>query len=331
MSFTKQVTFSEPVQQVLNDAVSLPKLEMEDSLTFTRIETPVDQKKKPDSGSKPINKQKLKKRQTVTKSQKLERRNARLSNEIIVTRKNIDEDGKRKEIKNYAPYQNRQRPGRTTSEPLQSKIIIIQRQLEGKESDKKQKRKTALKTKGKKNLITASKQHKRILDLTDKMAEIRLKEAELRSEISSEISTVSSSFSSRASTTRPNTSEDWERVSSAVGVCSGLHGKEESVEEELRLISGLGAYIPRLEDKITNVDKLAHNYAMTRELRNTIHQHMISRSYSYSYFNAIPPYKKKKEKPRKAKLFFNRKVYEDKITVLDFSKKLKSKPPVKAF
>ena len=68
-------------------------------------------------------------------------------------------------------------------------------------------------------------------------------------------------------------------------------------------------------------DKLAHKYNMTRELRNTIHEHMITRSYSFSYLNIIPPYAPKKAKPQKTKQIFSRLVYEDKIGVVDFKKK----------
>ncbi|XP_032237725.2 uncharacterized protein LOC116618308 [Nematostella vectensis] len=82
-----------------------------------------------------------------------------------------------------------------------------------------------------------------------------------------------------------------------------------------------------IDEKKRRAENLAKKYQFTRELRNTIHEHMISRSYSYSYNIIIPPYKHKKEKSQKSKVSFNRAVLEDKIKVTEFSKKFGSSKP----
>ena len=327
MSLTKQVNFIEHVSPALAEQLHQPKV-ADDSLKFTRLETPVmdvlDEKR--GSGPKKVRKQRTTKKRKPTELQKLRAEKRRLSQELRITRKGINEDSKRKASENYSPFGNRNRLAKSTSE-LQSKMVQLENQIGRKESAKKDRKKKKVGTKLKKTLIAAGRQHEHILELSDKMVKIQLNEADLRGEIANDISARSSlsPISSRSSSARPGNSEDWDRVPSATGSCADSE-HEGGGEDEIRLVSGLGAYAPTLEEKIAKADKMAHNYAMTRELRNTIHEHMISRSYSHSYLSIIPPYKKKKEKPRKTKMFFNRNVYEDKITVLDFSKKLRTKP-----
>jgi len=308
MSATKkQVRFSETGGR--NTSLS-------ETLTSQKIETS-------HSETSSNNKRKKKKKKTQLQILKAEKR--KLKRDLKDTRKGILEDNERKASPDYTPYENRQRLARTTGDNL-SKLQQLESKITTKEKANKMKIQRKLHTKLKKRSIRADKQHSRLIEMTSKMERMKLGEEELRAEITRELRESEETLPAVESTIhlppinmiRAN-SADWVKLSSSKREAST---SDCGIDEDSRPASVLSESAIQLSpsEKRIVADKLSHKYDMTRELRNTIHEHMISRSYSFSYFNIIPPYKRRKPKPQKTKQAFNRMVYEDKIGVVAFSK-----------
>lgn len=308
MSATKkQVRFSETGGR--NTSLS-------ETLTSQKIET---------SHSETSSNNKRKKKKKKTQLQILKAEKKKLKRDLKDTRKGILEDNERKASPDYTPYENRQRLARTTSDNL-SKLQQLESKITTKEKVNKMKIQRKLHTKLKKRSIRADKQHSRLIEMTSKMERMKLGEEELRAEITRELRESEETLPAVESTIhlprinmiRAN-SADWVKLSSSKREAST---SDCGIDEDSRPASVLSESAIQLSpsEKRMVADKLSHKYDMTRELRNTIHEHMISRSYSFSYFNIIPPYKRRKPKPQKTKQAFNRMVYEDKIGVVAFSK-----------
>lgn len=308
MSATKkQVRFSETGGR--NTSLS-------ETLTSQKIET---------SHSETSSNNKRKKKKKKTQLQILKAEKKKLKRDLKDTRKGILEDNERKASPDYTPYENRQRLARTTSDNL-SKLQQLESKITTKEKVNKMKIQRKLHTKLKKRSIRADKQHSRLIEMTSKMERMKLGEEELRAEITRELRESEETLPAVESTIhlprinmiRAN-SADWVKLSSSKREAST---SDCGIDEDSRPASVLSESAIQLSpsEKRIVADKLSHKYDMTRELRNTIHEHMISRSYSFSYFNIIPPYKRRKPKPQKTKQAFNRMVYEDKIGVVAFSK-----------
>jgi len=308
MSATKkQVRFSETGGR--NTSLS-------ETLTSQKIET---------SHSETSSNNKGKKKKKKTQLQILKAEKKKLKRDLKDTRKGILEDNERKASPDYTPYENRQRLARTTSDNL-SKLQQLESKITTKEKANKMKIQRKLHTKLKKRFIRADKQHSRLIEMTSKMERMKLGEEELRAEITRELRESEETLPAVESTIhlppinmiRAN-SADWVKLSSSKREAST---SDCGIDEDSRPASVLSESAIQLSpsEKRIVADKLSHKYDMTRELRNTIHEHMISRSYSFSYFNIIPPYKRRKPKPQKTKQAFNRMVYEDKIGVVAFSK-----------
>ena len=311
MSATKkQVRFSETDKSSTS---------LSETLTSQKIETP-------HSATSANNKRKKKKKKTQLQILKAEKK--KLKRDLKDTRKGILEDNERKASPDYTPYENRQRLARTTSDNL-SKLQQLESKITTKEKANKMKNQRRLHTRLKKRSISADKQHSRLIKMTSKMERMKLGEEELRAEITREVGESEENLPAVESTIhlpRINmitaNSADWVKLSSSKREASTSHGGIEDDQEDSRPASVLSESAIQLSPSKKKIvaDKLSHKYDMTRELRNTIHEHMISRSYSFSYFNIIPPYKRRKPKPQKTKQAFNRMVYEDKIGVVAFSK-----------
>lgn len=310
MSATKkQVRFSETGGR--NTSLS-------ETLTSQKIETS-------HSETSSNNKRKKKKKKKKTQLQILKAEKKKLKRDLKDTRKGILEDNERKASPDYTPYENRQRLARTTSDNL-SKLQQLESKITTKEKANKMKIQRKLHTKLKKRSIRADKQRSRLIEMTSKMERMKLGEEELRAEITRELRESEETLPAVESTIhlppinmiRAN-SADWVKLSSSKREAST---SDCGIDEDSRPASVLSESAIQLSpsEKRIVADKLSHKYDMTRELRNTIHEHMISRSYSFSYFNIIPPYKRRKPKPQKTKQAFNRMVYEDKIGVVAFSK-----------
>lgn len=308
MSATKkQVRFSETGGR--NTSLS-------ETLTSQKIET---------SHSETSSNNKGKKKKKKTQLQILKAEKKKLKRDLKDTRKGILEDNERKASPDYTPYENRQRLARTTSDNL-SKLQQLESKITTKEKANKMKIQRKLHTKLKKRSIRADKQRSRLIEMTSKMERMKLGEEELRAEITRELRESEETLPAVESTIhlppinmiRAN-SADWVKLSSSKREAST---SDCGIDEDSRPASVLNESAIQLSpsEKRIVADKLSHKYDMTRELRNTIHEHMISRSYSFSYFNIIPPYKRRKPKPQKTKQAFNRMVYEDKIGVVAFSK-----------
>ena len=289
------------------------------TLTTQKIET---------SHSETSSNNKRKKKKKKTQLQILKAEKKKLKRDLKDTRKGILEDNERKASPDYTPYENRQRLARTTSENL-SKLRQLEDKITTKEKANKLKIQRRLHTKLKKRTIRADKQHSRLIKMTSKMERLKLGEEELRAEITREVRESEENLPAveptvrlpRLNMIRAN-SADWVKLSSGKREASTSDCGVEGYQEDSRPASVLSESAMQLSssEKRIVADKLSHKYDMTRELRNTIHEHMISRSYSFSYFNIIPPYKRRKPKPQKTKQVFNRLVYEDKIGVVAFSK-----------
>lgn len=312
MSATKkQVRFSESVGK------SAP---LRETLTTRQLET-----RNSDTSSNHKKKRKGKKK---TQLQKLKAEKKKLQRDLKDTKKGILEDNERKASATYTPYENRQRLARATSDQL-SKLQQLEGKIMTKEKTNKMKVQNRLHTKLKKKTIRADKQHSRLIKMTSKLERMKLGEEELRAAIARELRESEENLPATEPTIRlprinmiDANSANWTRLSSSKSEASISDCGTDGEQEESRPASVLSESAIQLspsEKKIV-ADKLAHKYDMTRELRNTIHEHMISRSYSFSYFNIIPPYKRRKPKPQKTKQAFNRMVYEDKIGVMAFSK-----------
>ena len=304
-STKKQVRFSENVGGDLSEA-----------LTLRHIETPSSDT----SSSSHKNRKKKKK----TKLQVLKAETKKLQKDLKSTKAGILEDNDRKASPSYTPYENRQRLARTASDKL-SKLQQLEGKIATKEKANKQKVERKLTARLKKRSIRADKQHSRLIKMTSKLERMKLGEEQLRGEIDRELRegagnpfvTELKQIPLSLPRIRSADSAEWIKLSASIP-----EHRLDSGEEDSRPTSVLSESAINLtpSGKKIAADKLAHKYDMTRELRNTIHEHMISRSYSFSYFNIIPPYKRQKPKPQKTKQFFNRLVYEDKIGVMAFNK-----------
>ena len=308
MSLTeKQVRFSE------NDGRSTSLSQI---LSLRHIETP---------NSDTSSGHKKRKNKKKTKLQLLKAEKRKLQKDLKGTKVGILEDNERKASPSYTPYENRQRLARTASDTL-SKLQQLEGKITTKEKANKQKIQRKLTTKLKKRSFKADKQHGRLIKMTSKLERMKMGEEELRAEITRELregaengTGLSDVEQSPVRLPRINSAPpEWIRLPTGIPEYK-IDGAEEAGSRPTSVLSESAIQLTPSEKKIV-ADKLAHKYDMTRELRNTIHEHMISRSYSFSYFNIIPPYKRKKPKPQKTKQVFNRLVYEDKIGVLDFSK-----------
>lgn len=292
---------------------------LSETLTSQKIETPLSETT--------VNHKKKKKRKK-TQLQILKAEKKKLKRDLKDTRKGILEDNERKASPDYTPYENRQRLARTTSDNL-SKLKQLESKIITKEKTNKQRIQKKLHTTLQKRSIRADKQHNRLIKMTSKMERMKLGEEELRAEITRELRESEENLPAVESTIRlPRinmiraNSAGWVKLSSTKREASTSDCGTEGDQEESRpasVLSESAIQLSPIEKRIV-ADKLSHKYDMTRELRNTIHEHMISRSYSFSYFNIIPPYKRRKPKPQKTKQAFNRLVYEDKIGVVAFSK-----------
>ena len=327
--FQKQVRFSDQARRSSH---------IEETLRLTNLPAP--------EGNEKYSGEEMKKKKKKKKShlQVLKAEKKKLAKELKGTKKHILQDKKKKESEDYTPYENRQRLARTTSD-LQSKIQQIESKISTKKKVRKEKVNKSVNTKVKKKYIRADKQHKRLIKMTGRLERIKLDEENLRAEIAREpfrperveapsrMSSAQSACSTSTSTSESQLpiieSGKWRRLSRNETLGSQLDTKIEGNVMRPQTASPIPSQpevlLQRrrlsLHDKTIKADKLANNYELTRELRNTIHQHMISRAYSFSYLNIIPPYKRRKPKPQKSRQFFNRKVYEDKIAVVDYSRK----------
>ena len=294
---------------------------LSETLTLRHIETP-------SSETSSVQKRKKKKKRTKLQTLKAEKR--KLQKDLKSTKEGILDDNERKASPCYTPYENRQRLARTASETL-SKLQQLQGKISTKEKTNKQKIHRKLTTKLKKRSIRADKQHSRLIKMTTKLERMKLGEEELRAEITRELReseekgnlTDGEQNNLRLPRIQSADSAQWLKISESKPEYK-LDGEEDESSRPTSVLSESAIQLTPSEKRIV-ADKLAHKYDMTRELRNTIHEHMITRSYSFSYFNIIPPYKRKKPKPQKTKQVFNRLVYEDKIGVVDFSKKYPKK------
>ena len=257
-----------------------------------------------------------------------------LKEELEKTKEGIVDDNKRKANPSYTPYENRQRLARASSDTV-SKLQRVERNIVTKEKAHKEKIQRKMKTRLKNRTIGADKQHKRLIKMTTNLEKLKLGEKALRVQIAQEkgeekAKQTASNGEGLTSHLPPikSNSPEWLRISPSRCETSLSNLEIDGREDDSRPVSAQSEPVIELgrsARKRLVADKLAHKYDMTRELRNTIHEHMISRSYSFSYFNIIPPYKRKKPKPQKTKQVFNRLVYEDKIGVVDFNKKFPQK------
>ncbi|XP_031553264.1 uncharacterized protein LOC116290384 [Actinia tenebrosa] len=291
--------------------------------------------------------EKRKKKKRKSEFQKLKAEKSKLMKELKKTETSIKEDSERKRNAEYRAFENRQRLARSTSE-IHSKVKQLENKISTKEKLRRGKIQKSFKTKIKTTTIKAGKQHGRLIDLTSKLDYLKLDEEQLRHEIYREKSMPSlsapstSSCHSNAYEIIPPENEEmetWVKLSN-----NSKREKERETKDKVHTASDTSTSSPELElyrigsslscetelstleEKEAKADKLARKYDFTRELRNTIHQHMISRSYSYSYTNIIPPYKHKRHKPVKTKQSYNRAIYEDKLNVQEFAKKQKKLP-----
>ena len=297
---------------------------LSETLTLRHIETP-------NSEISSIQKTKKKKKKKRTKLQMLKAEKRKFQKDLKNTKEGILDDNERKASPCYTPYENRQRLARTASETL-TKLQQLEGKIATKEKTNKQNIQRKLSTKLKKRSIKADKQHSRLIKMTAKLERMKLGEDELRAEIARELResaekgnlTDAEQDNLRFPRIQSADSVQWLKVSSSTPEYRLDHSEEDEYSRPTSVLSESAIQLSPSEKRIV-ADKLAHKYDMTRELRNTIHEHMITRSYRFSYFNIIPPYKRKKPKPQKTKQVFNRLVYEDKIGVVDFSKKYPKK------
>lgn len=277
----------------------------------------------PDSARNSFQKKKKKKKQTKLQALKTEKR--KLQKDLKNTKEDILDDNERKSSPVYTSYENRQRLARTASETL-SKLERLQGKIATKENTNKHKIQRTLSTKLKKRSIQADKQHNRLIKMTANLERMKLGEEELRAEIAREVTKgekmdtlPNAELNLRLPRIKSADSAQWINISASTPECK-IDSEQDESPRPTSVLSESALQLTPSEKGIV-ADKLAHKYDMTRELRNTIHEHMITRSYSFSYFNIIPPYKRKKPKPLKTKQVFNRLVYEDKIGVMDFTKR----------
>lgn len=258
-----------------------------------------------------------------TKLQALKTEKKKLQKDLKSTKEWILDENKRKASPSYTLYENRQRLARTAGDTI-SKLRQIEGKILVKEKSGKQKTQTKLSSKLKKTTIRAEKQHSRLIKMTENLEKMKTGENSLRAEIAREqtAKTKDGDFSDTFRFPRIKSADSAQWVN--ISTCKPGHKLDSYEQDESpRPTSVLSDFAMQMSprEKKRVADKLAHKYNMTRELRNTIHEHMITRSYSFSYLNIIPPYAPKKAKPQKTKQVFSRLVYEDKIGVVDFKKK----------
>lgn len=286
---------------------------LRETLTLRHIETPNS-----DTSSTRKKKRKKKSKLQILKAEK-----RTVKKELKDTKDGILEDNKRKASPSYTPYENRQRLARTASDTL-SKLQQLEGKIVTKEKANKQKIQKKLTTRLKKRSVKADKQHGRLIKMTAKLERMKLGEEELRADIARELKEDAKSPSLTGTELTPlrlprihsADSAQWINLSTTkpdYKIDSGEDSRPTSVLSE-------SAIQRTPSEKRIVADKLAHKYDMTRELRNTIHEHMITRSYRVSYFDIIPPYKHKVPKPQKSKKGFNRLVLENKMEAMDSSK-----------
>ena len=300
-----------------------PSKSLSETLTLRHIETP-------DSTTNSFQKKKKKKKQTKLQGLKAEKR--KLQKDLKNTKENILDDNERKASPVYTRYENRQRLARTASETL-SKLQQLEGKIATKEKTNKHKIQRKLSTKLKRRSIRADKQHNRLIKMTANLERMKMEEEELRAEIARELTEGEKKDILPDAELNPLRlpriksadvdSAQWINISASTPEYK-IDSEQDESSRPTSVLSESALQLTPSEKRIV-ADKLAHKYDMTRELRNTIHEHMITRSYSFSYFNIIPPYKRKKPKPQKTKQVFNRLVYEDKIGVMDFTKKYPKK------
>lgn len=265
-----------------------------------------------------------KKKKKKTKLQVLKAEEIKLQTNLKTTEKAILKDDERKASPNYTPYENRQRLAREAFDAV-SKLRQIKGEIVTTQKESKLKNDSKLTTKLRKRFLKKEKQQNRLIKMTLKLERMKTEEGELRAKITRELSegmrnTQCVSDEEQIGPLRlppiamSTTDINWIRLSKI--------GKDENSRAALNEPGEQLTQLPASEKRVV-ADKLSQKYDMTRELRNTIHEHMITRSYSVSYFNIIPPYKQMHPKPKKSKKGFNRLVLENKIRLTDSGKKLR--------
>ena len=282
----------------------------------------------PNSNANSNNKTLKKKTKKRTKLQVLKAEKNTVQKGLQATKLAILEDNERKANPNYTPYENRKKLARLAFDAV-SKLHQVKGEINTKEKEIKQKVNKQLSTKIKKKFIKADKQFNRLIKMTSKLERIKMDEEALRSEITQDakkgleavntnnlhLGTLNSSDSEPSPLRLPRINSGptkWIRLTARA--CAPEYNVVVREEASIPDSGGRNSTIhSHPEENRSVADKLAHKYEMTRELRNIIHQHMITRSYTVSYFNIIPPYKHFKPKPQKSKKTFNRLVLENKV------------------
>ena len=294
---------------------------------------------KPNSNSSSANKKKKMKKKTRLQVLKAEKRKAQ--KDLQDAKLAILEDNERKANPSYTPYENRQKLARVAFVAV-SKLQQVKGEIVTKEKENKQKFERQLSTKIKKKFVKVDKKHDRLIKMTSKLERMKINEDKLRAEITRGLNTEgaenanwlqdteqegAAEISNQLQNAEPSSlrlprinsdSAEWIKLSTCIPECK-VDSKKEDPRRSHSILSKSAIQMTLGKKKIV-ADKLAHKYKMTRELRNTIHEHMITRSYSISYFNIIPPYKHFQPKPQKSKKAFNRLVLENKIGAADYSK-----------
>lgn len=269
---------------------------------------------RPNSDTGSGHKQKIKK----TKLQILKYEKAKLQNNLACAEEAILEDSARKASPNYTPYENRWRLARAAFDTV-SKLQQIKGEIVTTKKENREKNERKLTTKLRKRFVNVEKQHNRLIRMTQKLERMKISEEKLRAEITRELeegvrdpTLLTDAEQSPLRLPRINSdsaSANWKKLSKSLpeGNVDDEDGSKDSSELACSMRKSMA-------------DRLAHKYDMTRELRNSIHEHMITRSYRVSYFDIIPPYKHKVPKPQKSKKGFNRLVLENKMEAMDSSK-----------
>lgn len=272
---------------------------------------------------------KKKKQKKKTKLRLLKAEKMKLQKDLKGTEQGILKDSERKASPSYTPYENRQRLARAAFDAV-SKLQQVTGEIATKQKEHKYKNDRKLTAKLKKQFMKEEKQQNRLIKMTSKLERLKIDEDELRSEITQELTEGVVNPCLLDAGPDPIRLPPINTDSTDAG-CAGFStslpeyngGKNEKDESTPDFsLSESGSQLTQLtgsEKKIV-ADKLARKYDMTRELRNTIHEHMITRSYGVSYFSIIPPYKQIQPKPQRSKQGFNRMVLENKIGLTDFSK-----------
>ena len=260
-----------------------------------------------------------------TKLKLLKAEKKKLQNNLKGAEEDILEDNKRKASPSYTPYENRKNLARTAFDAV-SKLQQIEGEIVTKQKENKQKDERKLTTQLKKRFIKADMEYNRLIKMTTKLERMKMDEKELRAEITRELRedpenpaslTEAGQSHLRLPCILNSETSRWIKISTTLPE-GNISGQEDDFRPACRLSESVSE-LPPIEKKHV-ADRLSHKYDMTRELRNTIHEHMIARSYSVSYFSITSPYKQFKPKPQKSKKAFNRMVLEDKIGVNNFGK-----------